>query len=222
MTAEEMIKLNNERRKLLNEKNREYYEKMLLYLRFSPIPEKTTEELLLEMLDHLLIAQQEGRSAEDVFGTDPEAYCKEVVRSVGKRSPFGFRRYAFIFNMGLCIVFFMDAIFRLAVHPLLNRFIDLPQPKGFSVDYFLTPIVMCLGVDLLLMLMRESTFKRFRTRILLRYLIPIALTYILPIILFIFLNKMIPVIPIPAWMSLLIGVVLWGLHKWMYKRVEIF
>jgi hypothetical protein len=61
MTAEEMIQVNNERRKQLNEENRKYYENMLVYLRLSSIPEKKTEELLLEMLDHLLIAQEERR-----------------------------------------------------------------------------------------------------------------------------------------------------------------
>lgn len=40
MTAEEMIQVNNERRKQLNEENRKYYENMLVYLRLSSIPEK--------------------------------------------------------------------------------------------------------------------------------------------------------------------------------------
>jgi DNA-binding ferritin-like protein (Dps family) len=93
MTAEEMIQVNNERRKQLNEENRKYYENMLVYLRLSSIPEKKTEELLLEMLDHLLIAQEEGRSAEDVFGKNPESYCKEVVQTMGKRSYFRFSRF---------------------------------------------------------------------------------------------------------------------------------
>jgi DNA-binding ferritin-like protein (Dps family) len=143
MTAEEMIQVNNERRKQLNEENRKYYENMLVYLRLSPIPEKKTEELLLEMLDHLLIAQEEGRPAKDVFGKNPEAYCKEVVQSMGKQSYFRFSRFAFIFGIGLHIVFFMDAIFRLIVYPLLDRLIDIPQVKGFPVDYFFTPIFMC-------------------------------------------------------------------------------
>lgn len=70
---------------------------MLVYLRVSPIPEKKTEELLLEMLDHLLIAQQEERSANEVLGMDPEAYCKDLVKSIGKQSRFSFKRYPFHF-----------------------------------------------------------------------------------------------------------------------------
>ncbi|MBE3569266.1 MAG: DUF1129 family protein [Bacillales bacterium] len=222
MTAKEMIQINNERRKQLNEENKKYYENMLVYLRLSSIPEKKTEELLLEMLDHLLIAQQEGRSAEDVFGMDPEAYCKEVVQSIGKQSLFSFKRYAFVFSIGLYIVFFIDGIFRLIIYPLLNLFIDLHPVKGFSVDYFFTPIFMCLVFDIMLLLIRESTFKKFSVRVLLGYVFPIMIAYCLPLILYFFLKDVLPVIPLPAWASLLIGILLWVMHKMVFKHVDIF
>lgn len=222
MTAEEMIQVNNERRKQLNEENRKYYENMLVYLRLSSIPEKKTEELLLEMLDHLLIAQEEGRSAEDVFGKNPESYCKEVVQTMGKRSYFRFSRFAFIFGIGLYIVFFIDGISRLIIYPLLNRFTDLPPVKGFSVDYFFTPIFMCLVSDIILLFLKESTFKKFSVRVLLGYVFPITIAYFLPLVIYFFLKDILPVIPIPAWASLLIGLLLWRIHKVVFKHVDIF
>jgi len=221
MTAEEMIQVNNERRKQLNEENRKYYENMLVYLRLSSIPEKKTEELLLEMLDHLLIAQEEGRSAEDVFG-NPESYCKEVVQTMGKQSYFRFSRFAFIFGIGLYIVFFIDGISRLIIYPLLNQFTDLPPVKGFSVDYFFTPIFMCLVFDIILLFLRESTFKKFSVRVLLGYVFPITIAYFLPLVIYFFLKDILPVIPIPAWASLLIGLLLWMIHKVVFKHVDIF
>lgn len=222
MTAEEMIQVNNERRKQLNEENRKYYENMLVYLRLSSIPEKKTEELLLEMLDHLLIAQEEGRSAEDVFGKNPESYCKEVVQTMGKQSYFRFSRFAFIFGIGLYIVFFIDGISRLIIYPLLNQFTDLPPVKGFSVDYFFTPIFMCLVIDIILLFLRESTFKKFSVRVLLGYVFPITIAYFLPLVIYFFLKDILPVIPIPAWASLLIGLLLWRIHKVVFKHVDIF
>jgi DNA-binding ferritin-like protein (Dps family) len=222
MTAEEMIQLNNERRKQLYEENKNYYENMLVYLRLSSIPEKKTEELLLEMLDHLLIAQQEGRSAEDVFGKDPEAYCKEVVQSIGNQSLFSFNRFAFVFGIGLYIVFILDGIFRLIIDPWLNRFIDLPPVKGFSVDNLFTPIFMSFIVDIILLLIKESTFKKFSVRALLGYVFPIMIVYCLPLILYFFLKEVLPVIPIPAWASLLIGFLLLVIHKVVFKRVDVF
>ncbi|WP_347862474.1 hypothetical protein U0355_04750 [Salimicrobium sp. PL1-032A] len=58
MQKKEMIKSNNEKRKELTEENREYYEDMLLYIRLSySKSEQDMEEVLAELLDHLLEAQ---------------------------------------------------------------------------------------------------------------------------------------------------------------------
>lgn len=83
MEATEIIELNNEKRTRLTEHNLKYYEDMLLYIRLNGNKsEQQTEEVLLEMLEHLLQAQEEGKTAEEVFGDDPKAYCKEVVEEI--------------------------------------------------------------------------------------------------------------------------------------------
>ena len=38
------------------------------------------EELLLEILDHLLEAQEDGKTAHDIFGEDLKAYCDELIK----------------------------------------------------------------------------------------------------------------------------------------------
>lgn len=81
MTEKEMVAINNERRKQLTKENKAYYEDMLVYLRTSRIPAKKTEELLLEMPDHLLTAQKEGKRAEDVFARTR----KPIVRKLSRR-----------------------------------------------------------------------------------------------------------------------------------------
>ena len=54
MKAEELVKLNNEKRKTLNDENTKYYEAMLLYIRTSfRKKEVETEEILAELLEHL-------------------------------------------------------------------------------------------------------------------------------------------------------------------------
>lgn len=83
MNAKDIIQLNNEKREQLTEENLEYYKKMLVYIRSnSNKSEQYTEEVLLELLEHLLQAQEEDRTAEDVFGKDPESYCKEVIEEI--------------------------------------------------------------------------------------------------------------------------------------------
>ncbi|WP_347835339.1 hypothetical protein [Gracilibacillus sp. JCM 18860] len=72
MDASVLIEQNNQKRKLLNEENKKVYEEMLLYVRlFFNKSEQESEEILMELLDHLLDAQGEGKSAKEVFGDDP-------------------------------------------------------------------------------------------------------------------------------------------------------
>nr|WP_252187709.1 DUF1129 family protein [Anaeromonas frigoriresistens] len=80
-----MIRLNNEKREKLTEENRKYYEKILIYIRVSLAKrELETEEILSELLDHLLDAQYKGKSAKEVFGDNPKEYADEIVRELPK------------------------------------------------------------------------------------------------------------------------------------------
>ncbi|API91680.1 hypothetical protein J32TS6_41030 [Virgibacillus pantothenticus] len=85
MNASALIELNNEKRTHLNEANLAYYENMLIYIRSaSNKSEQQTEELLLELLEHLLQAQSEGKNATDIFGSNPKAYCEELIQELPK------------------------------------------------------------------------------------------------------------------------------------------
>ncbi|MDN4493893.1 DUF1129 family protein [Ureibacillus aquaedulcis] len=87
MTVKEIIKQNNEKRESLTPENKEYYENMLVYIRTNPMAsERATEEVLLEMLDHLLEAQSEGKSAVDVFGKTPKELAEEIIKTLPKES----------------------------------------------------------------------------------------------------------------------------------------
>ena len=61
MNAQDMIELNNKKRELLTPENEVAYSDMLVYLRLSNVPEQQVEELLLEILDHLIEAQTENK-----------------------------------------------------------------------------------------------------------------------------------------------------------------
>lgn len=83
MKAKEMIALNNDKRERLTEENLIYYEDMLTYIRLaSNKSEQQTEEILLELLDHTLDAQEEGRSVKDVFGDDLKLYCQDLIEEI--------------------------------------------------------------------------------------------------------------------------------------------
>lgn len=215
-----MVALNNRRRKGLNEENKRYYEDMIVYLRTSSVPGKQREELLLELLDHLLIVQKEGRSARDVFGPDPKAYLEDIVQSVGTQPLFSFKRYMFFFSVGLYVVFLIDGLSRLLVDPLLHHFFDLPQKRGFSIDWLIIPVFGVFLTEMIMFFLRKSTFKR-RGRQILWFLVPQFIVFSGFFLLYFFMKERIPAMPIAAWMSLLVGGILWGMHKLVFKNAEL-
>ncbi len=79
MNAQDMVELNNKKRELLTSENEAAYGDMLVYLRISNVPQQQMEELLLEILDHLIEAQAENKSAYDIFGNDLQSYCDELI-----------------------------------------------------------------------------------------------------------------------------------------------
>src|SRR5699024_10803564 len=97
MNAKEIIKEINEKSELLNDGNEKDFEDMLLYIRIaSTKSELETETILLQLLDHILEAQAEGRRVKDVFGEDLKAYCQEIIDEIPqetkkKQVKFGFR-----------------------------------------------------------------------------------------------------------------------------------
>jgi DNA-binding ferritin-like protein (Dps family)/uncharacterized membrane protein YidH (DUF202 family) len=97
-TVKRIIAENNEKRELLSTDNKEYYENFLTYMRSAFLKdERATEEVLLEMLDHLLLAQKDGKSAEAVFGKNPKELADDVIENL-PTEPF---KYVFTFGVEL-------------------------------------------------------------------------------------------------------------------------
>lgn len=87
-TVDQLIKLNNEKRKLLTEENEAYYTDLLVYIRTQwRLSEKQTEEVLMEMLDHLIEAQSDNKTAEDVFGDDPLQFAHDLIEEIANEQP---------------------------------------------------------------------------------------------------------------------------------------
>ncbi|MGD6817253.1 DUF1129 family protein [Metabacillus sp. 113a] len=87
MQAKQLIKMNNEKRGLLTNENEQVYSDFLLYLRMQlSLSAQQTEEILMEILDHLLEAQKEGKKAEVLFGSDPKGYADELIALIPKDS----------------------------------------------------------------------------------------------------------------------------------------
>ncbi|MCI1859844.1 MAG: DUF1129 domain-containing protein [Sporolactobacillus sp.] len=88
LSAAEMIARNNQWREQLTTENREYYEKLLLYLRTTGLfyDDREIEGLLLEILQDILDAQNDGQRAADFFGKNPQQAADALIGRLGKAS----------------------------------------------------------------------------------------------------------------------------------------
>ncbi|WP_243387347.1 DUF1129 family protein [Bacillus kexueae] len=116
MQARDLISLNNDKRKLLSEQNESYYSKMLIYIRFHLfLSEQQSEEILMELLDHLIEAQEKGKSAEEVFGHDPKAYCDELIQNLAtekRKNVLKFTTYLLLMIAGIHLL--IEGLFEIA------------------------------------------------------------------------------------------------------------
>ena len=113
MNAAEMVELNNQLRKQLNEENAKYYENLLVYIRSQAFAksEQETEDIALEILQDILEAQKHQQTAEDYFGKQPKEVADELVRQMSfstkevlKLIAIAFGSYAYMFIFGKLII----------------------------------------------------------------------------------------------------------------------
>ncbi|AYA74838.1 DUF1129 domain-containing protein [Bacillus sp. Y1] len=100
MKAKQLIEENNRKRERLTKENEKYYGDMLVYIRLQlTLSEQQSEEVLMEMLDHLLEAQNEGKTAKDIFGPNPKQYADEIIENLPKEK----KRQVLPFISGLAL-----------------------------------------------------------------------------------------------------------------------
>lgn len=87
ISSKQLVSENNEKRKLLTKENEKYYDDMLIYIRLkSKASEQESEEILMELLDHLIEGQQDGKTATDIFGDDSKGYADELISELPKET----------------------------------------------------------------------------------------------------------------------------------------
>jgi len=163
LNSKDFIKLNNDMREKLSEENKEIYEDMLVYIRLSGNKsEQQTEEVLFELLEHLLEAQKEGKSARDVFGNDFKKYCDELIAEIpGEERSFAlvFGGYIVLYFLGILSTFYGLGNF------LIHQFFDVGSSDyTFSIGSGITVVILDLlilsgFIIFVLRWLKNSTFK---------------------------------------------------------------
>lgn len=164
-----LIEENNRLREKLNPENLAYYEKFLTYFRMKNLVKNDleVEETLMGILGDLLAAQEDGVSAEDYLGKNPEVLADELLQNIPNYSFEDIFRKGLAF-FGIFLLFSLSgSLFSPAKSPLIlgHLVLDLVLFVGclYSVFYLLAksvyhkktwlafvPVVIFLGLNLII------------------------------------------------------------------------
>lgn len=205
MNIRQMIKENNRLQESMTPDNLSYYQDMVVYIRSSAVQEQQSEELLLDMAKRLLDAQEKGKNAKDVFGNDLESYCKEQIERLPKRKGLsGLQYHLMIPWIALTWFFFVQAIVG-----FVTMWAGGPVERMSQVRIS-TLIVIAGGayvlIHALMRWMKNDTFKpaEGERKINARNMgIYVAIT-VLILVAGVWIGRLLPVLIIAPWVSLLI------------------
>ncbi|PAV30680.1 hypothetical protein CIL05_06150 [Virgibacillus profundi] len=227
MNAKEIIKLNNEKREQLNEANLAYYEDMLLYIRLSSArSEQYTEETLLELLEHLLQAQEEGRSAADVFGNNPKEYCQELIGEIPEETRKKQVRFSiYIILQFLAIISFVNGIVGFGMYYFFDLGSDMTTfsiGSGIAI-VIIDLLILYLFITIIFRWLRGSAFPKKKQKKWVEF-IQIWAFSTFSIGLFVFVIYIMPdfgaTMSLPTISFAAIGVILYGLSKLINKKAK--
>lgn len=137
-----LVEENNEKRNQLNKENKKIYEDMMVYIRLSfNKSDQETEEVLMELLDHLLVLQAEGRDSSELFGSDPRQYAKDIVGELPHTVP---KEMMALFVMGICYFLGVYMLSTGVIRTILSYGFQQMEPmKSYSLGT--TAIIIIFG-----------------------------------------------------------------------------
>lgn len=224
-SVKELVEENNEKRKLLNKENERLYSDFLLYIRTDlRASEYESEEILMELLNHLLEGQEAGKSAHDLFGNDPRAYAEELLEglpSEKKQNVFQFVIVQIFNQLGQLGVMVGILLFILSPFVDFKKTIPLSLIVGIAIFGL---FISFLSVKIVFHFIRSDLFQpdgKKTKKMYWRVGISGAVCFGLVFLLFKFLPDFGPQLSVSWWLYILIGacfIVISKLVKWLNKR----
>ncbi|NHM30839.1 DUF1129 family protein [Neobacillus terrae] len=223
MKAKQLIEENNRKRELLNPQNEKYYMDMLLYIRLQlTLSEQQSEEVLIEMLDHLLDGQQEGKSAQDIFGDDPKGYADEIIENLPKER----KRKVFPFISGIVInIVSWFLMIRGVIILAASQFKSIPTtiyPFTALIEFAVTLGITLFGVWYIFRIIRQSLFQNKTNEK--KNMLKVGLFAAFSMLIFMLINLLIPkfgpTFQFNWWSSVLVGGGIWAILS-MLKKFEV-
>ena len=178
------------------------------------------EELLLEILDHLIEAQAENKNAYDIFGNDLQSYCDELIAALPAQTKLEKTSLiGFVISLLLAIQFGMDTLASLFIF-LFEKDTDIISPPFSIPGTTLSISLIVLGILLILYLLKRYSFNKkinWKKRILFGF--AFATPFCSAIFVNIYFRKQPYLIyHLTFWQNALIAILFFVLYKLLYKK----
>ncbi|PED09813.1 DUF1129 family protein [Bacillus pseudomycoides] len=222
MKAKDLIELNNKKRKLLTKENEATYGDMLVYIRLANIPEQQVEELLLEILDHLLDAQEEKKNAYDIFGNDLQAYCDEIITALPKQNIWQKIATPAFMSSYLLAIFFATNSLAAFISPFFsdNKRFQFVQINFIYV--FVIIIAIHLAILFVFDFIKGDLFNNHMDnwKRITRFIFQQSLWFMLIVISLFFIDRPFIKYQLSPWIGSLLAITFYFFYKIFYRRVN--
>ncbi|WP_046226143.1 DUF1129 family protein [Paenibacillus dauci] len=208
-TVRHLVKDINSIRDQLKQDNLSYYDDVIVHVRDARIRRESGEELLLEMGQHLLEAQQRGKTAHQLFGKESDSYANQLIENLPEaRQMSKPMYYLMIVWVALTWVFLLQA--------LMGFFKINISGSGVVGEISLsTLILVAAGAVVLVELVRrvadqpaeKSDLDRPRMQINGRSVVSYLVIMIAIIVVGTYLRNVMPVLVISPWVSLILCII---------------
>ncbi|MCA1059899.1 DUF1129 domain-containing protein [Rossellomorea aquimaris] len=162
--AKQLIELNNQKRTGLSEENEKYYSDFLIYMRLQlTLSEQQTEEVLMEILDHIIDGQREGKTARMILGDDPKAYADDIIEQLPLEKKRSIVTFVSSLALNLFGYFLLIRGLLLLIGPMFKEISNEVYPVTYSILALLIFFSSLMGVKIIFSIIKNSLFKEKQT-----------------------------------------------------------
>ena len=216
--AKQLIEINNRKRSELTPENERYYSDFLIYIRLQLfLSEQQSEEILMEILDHLIEGQYEGKNALAIFGENPKEFADEIIQQIPneqKKNMVTFISTVAFNLLGILllirgIIFFIVSFFK--------EVDSLVYPLKAVVQFTLIVCFSLMGVWVIFKIIKDSIFKEKQSNLIDSIKVGTSAAVFMGIILGAgyLIPNFGPSFHFPWYAVLISGAIVWGLSKYL-------
>lgn len=221
INAKNLIEMNNHKRSELTPENEKYYSDFLLYIRLKFfLSEQQSEEVLMEILEHLIEGQNDGKSAKEIFGDDPKEFADEIIQQIPSENKRNIGIFISKISLNLLGLLLMVRGSMLFIMSFFKNVDITFFPLNSIILFVLILSFILLGVFLIFKIIGGSIFNKKQS--LLMDSLKVGLSVMILMCFLLLTEKLLPnfgpSIPFTWYASVIIGVITLGIVRLLKTR----